>query len=84
MDIKKAIKILHPNTTARALFGVEGKEAIKLVEEACILACECMEKQTKLQEILKKRDQAFDGQEFGASYSDLDNIIEEIREVINS
>ena len=45
MDIKEAIRILHPDTTHRALFGVEGKEAIKLVEEACILACECMKKQ---------------------------------------
>lgn len=45
MTIDEAIKILHPDTTYRALFGVEGKEAIKLVEEACIVACECMEKQ---------------------------------------
>lgn len=33
--------------------------------------------------ILQKRDCAFDGQEFGASCCDLDNIIEEIREVVN-
>lgn len=38
----------------------------------------------KIKDILNKRDNAFDGQEFGASYSDLDNIIEEIREVINN
>ena len=45
MNIEEAIKILHPDTTYRALFGIDGKEAIKLVEEACILACKCMEKQ---------------------------------------
>ena len=39
---------------------------------------------TKIQEIIQKRDNAFDGQEFGASYGDLDNIIEEIREVVFS
>lgn len=38
----------------------------------------------KIKEILNKRDNAFDGQEFGASYGELDSIIEEIREVINS
>lgn len=48
------------------------------------IAIKSLEKQIKLKEILSKRDNAFDGQEFGASYSDLDNIIEEIREVINS
>lgn len=47
MTIDEAIKILHPNTTYRALFGVEEKEAIKMVEEACILACECMEELKK-------------------------------------
>ena len=41
-----------------------------------------IKKLEKIKEILSKRDNAFDGQEFGASYSDLDNIIEEIREVI--
>lgn len=38
----------------------------------------------KIKDILDKRDNAFDGQEFGASYCDLDNIIEEIREVVNN
>ena len=45
MTIEEAIKILHPDTTYRALLGVDGKEAIKLVEEACIVACEALEKQ---------------------------------------
>lgn len=47
-------------------------------------AIETIGKIDKIKEILNKRDNAFDGQEFGASYGDLDNIIEEIREVINS
>lgn len=42
------------------------------------------EKLNKIQNIIHKRDVAFDGQEFGATYCDLDNIIEEIREVLES
>lgn len=41
------------------------------------------DKINKITEILNKRDNAFDGQEFGATYSDLDNIIEEIRQALN-
>ena len=37
----------------------------------------------KIKEIIHKRDISFDEQEFGASYSDLDNVIEEIRKAIN-
>ena len=37
----------------------------------------------KIRKIIHKRDIAFDGQEFGASYTDLDNVIEEIRKAIN-
>lgn len=42
------------------------------------------EKQNKIKEILKYREIAFDSNEFGATYSDLDNIIEQISDVINS
>lgn len=52
MTHEEAIKILHPNTTLTALAEVEyyggfnGQEAkIKAVEEACLLACEALEKQ---------------------------------------
>ena len=48
-EIKSAIRILHPNTTAEALDeidyygGFNGKEAqIKAIEKACLLACEIM------------------------------------------
>jgi hypothetical protein len=47
MTIDEAIKILHPNTSYEALLGYNKKDAIKLVEEACILACECMEELKK-------------------------------------
>lgn len=53
MTYEEAMKILHPNTTLTALAEVEyyggfnGQEAkIKAVEEACLLACEALEKQT--------------------------------------
>ena len=52
MTNEEAMKILHPNTTLTALAEVEyyggfnGQEAkIKAVEEACLLACEALEKQ---------------------------------------
>ena len=52
MTHEEAMKILHPNTTLTALSEVEyyggfnGQEAkIKAVEEACLLACEALEKQ---------------------------------------
>lgn len=51
MEIDKAIEILHPDTTFQAITEIEyyggfkGKEkAIEAVNEACIVACECMEK----------------------------------------
>ena len=52
MTNEEAMKILHPGTTLTALAEVEyyggfnGQEAkIKAVEEACLLACEALEKQ---------------------------------------
>lgn len=52
MKIEEAIKILHPDTTREAIIEIEyyggfnGQEkAIKAVEKACVVACECMEKQ---------------------------------------
>lgn len=52
MTHEEAMKILHPNTTLTAFAEVEyyggfnGQEAkIKAVEEACLLACEALEKQ---------------------------------------
>ena len=52
MTKEEAMKILHPNATLTALAEVEyyggfnGQEAkIKAVEEACLLACEALEKQ---------------------------------------
>ena len=45
MEIKEAIKILHPDTTAEALYEYEREEAIKVVKESCVVACEALEKQ---------------------------------------
>ena len=53
-------------------------------EEAKALRCgvQALSMVENIKTILQKRDNAFDAKEFGASYSDLDNIIEEIREVV--
>lgn len=52
MTIKEAIKLLHPDTTGEVIMeleyygGFEAKEnVIKSIEEACILACEALERQ---------------------------------------
>lgn len=51
MSIEQAIRILHPDTTVAALAeigyyaGFRSKEAeLEAVNEACIVACEVMEK----------------------------------------
>lgn len=52
MTAQEAIKLLHPDTTKEAIAeikyycGFHGKEAaIKAIEEACLLACDALEKQ---------------------------------------
>lgn len=47
MTPKEAIKLLHPDTTREAIWEIEenGGDAIKAIEEACIVACEALEKQ---------------------------------------
>lgn len=52
MTIKEAHKILHPDTTRKALEEIRYRagfksreEEIKKVEDACIVACEALEKQ---------------------------------------
>lgn len=52
MTIEEAIKLLHPETTGEGIMelecygGFEAKEkVINAIEEACILACEALEKQ---------------------------------------
>ena len=52
MTAQEAINLLHPDTTKEAIAEIEyycgfhSKEAaIKAIEEACLLACEALEKQ---------------------------------------
>lgn len=52
MPAQEAIKLLHPDTTKEAIAEIEyycgfhGKEAaMKAIEEACLLACDALEKQ---------------------------------------
>ena len=66
MTHEEAMKILHPNTTLTALAEVEyyggfnGQEAkIKAVEEACLLACEALEKQIPKKPLIRKSEDYF-------------------------
>lgn len=52
MDAREALEILHPDTTVKALNRIEcfgefyGAVArLKAIDEACLLACEALEKQ---------------------------------------
>lgn len=47
MTPKEAIELLHPNTTKEAIRRIEenGGDAVKAIEEACVIACEALEKQ---------------------------------------
>ena len=54
MTAQEAFKILHPDTTVEAIAeikyyaGFKGREAgIKAVEDACVVACEALEKQAE-------------------------------------
>jgi hypothetical protein len=78
IDMKYTVCVLETIGCGLTLSNEADKEA------ACIVAIKAIDTVEKIKEILNKRDNAFDGQEFGASYCDLDNIIEEIRDVINS
>lgn len=51
MDYTEAKKLLHPDTTRDAIWEIEDKkEAIKKIEEACLVACDAID---KLQEYKK-------------------------------
>ena len=51
MTNEQAHKILHPSTSKEAIFeiqshvGFDKEKGIKIVEEACLVACEAIEKQ---------------------------------------
>ena len=52
MKVEEAIKLLHPDTTEEVIaeieykYGFRGKQlAINKINEACVMACEAMEKQ---------------------------------------
>ena len=53
MDYQEAKRLLHPDTTRDAIWEIADKqEALKKINEACLLACEAMD---ELQEYKKAR-----------------------------
>ena len=58
---KEAIKILHPDTSRDALWKIEyyagfnaEKARLKAVEDACVVACEALEKQIPKKPVFKE------------------------------
>lgn len=51
MTNEEAIELLHPSTTKEAIRKIEenGGDAIKAIEEACVIACEALEKQVPVE-----------------------------------
>lgn len=64
MTPKEAIELLHPTTTKEAIRKIEenGGDAIKAIEEACVFACETLEKQ------IPKKPIAVDDEILGDDY----------------
>ena len=61
MEAREAFEILHPDTVAEALAKYRRiggyKEIKKATDEACLLACEALEKQVPMKPIDKSRNQ---------------------------
>lgn len=53
MTLEQAINILHPDTTVHALRFTNQEEARILVDEACLIACEVMQKEIEKQQRAK-------------------------------
>lgn len=53
MTLEQAINILHPETSFHALRFRQKDEARSLVDEACLVACEVMQKEIEKQQRAK-------------------------------
>lgn len=86
MDYQEARRLLHPDTTRDAIWEIEDKkEAIKKIEEACLVACEAINelqlyKDGKLclipEDVYSKQCEQFD------KYKSIGSI-EEVREAVD-
>ena len=50
MTLEQAINILHPDTTVQALRFTNQEESRILVDEACLVACDVMQKEIEKQQ----------------------------------
>lgn len=50
MTLAEAKRILHPDTSREALIGYSRERGVALVEEACKVACEAIDKLEKIKE----------------------------------
>jgi hypothetical protein len=57
MTVQEAIKILHPESSFEVLLGCTREEGIKIVEEACLLACEALKKQDAMQRVIERLEE---------------------------
>lgn len=56
MTLAEAKRILHPDTSREALIGYSREYGVALVEEACVVACEAIEKLEEIKEWVEQHD----------------------------
>ena len=56
MTLAEAKRILHPDTSKEALIGYSREFGVELKKEACIVACEAIEKLEVIKEWVDKHE----------------------------
>lgn len=56
MTLEQAKRILHPDTAREALIGYSPERGREMVNEACLVACEAIEKLEVIKEWVDKHD----------------------------
>ena len=64
MTVKEAHAILHPDTTAASIWeikmDVSNEAAMKAVKDACIVACEALEKQIEKKPVFEEATEKYE------------------------
>lgn len=59
MKIEEAYELLHPDTSRDAVMRIKehGGDGLKAVEEACVVACEALEKLMTIKKLVDRYDE---------------------------
>lgn len=56
MTLEEAKKILHPDTSREALIGYSHEYGRELIKEACVVACEAIERLETIKEWVEQHE----------------------------